>query len=241
VRRIKNRGGEVARAYLMEGSAVDEILDLAGELGAGLVVIGSRGLGPVKRLVLGSVSEGVVHHAACPVLVLRGGAQAWPPQKVIVGENASVGAKGAGYLAAAVGKLFGAKMLLVRAYPKLPEMDAEGREFNARMIDDELRREEWKLEERVREIEEAFGIRPKIEMAAGDPAACILRAAQEEGKAERTLIAVGSRGLGAIRRLRLGSVSTKVLRAARGPVLIHPCPRHGSATVDVRSAEAATT
>jgi nucleotide-binding universal stress UspA family protein len=35
--------------------------------------MGSRGMGPVKRLVLGSVSEGIVHHARCPVLVLRGG------------------------------------------------------------------------------------------------------------------------------------------------------------------------
>jgi nucleotide-binding universal stress UspA family protein len=45
---------------------------------------------------------------------------------------------------------------------------------------------------------------------------------------ESALIAVGSRGLGLAKRLRLGSVSTKVLRAARGPVLV--CPRGTRAT-----------
>src|SRR5215204_6207088 len=71
--RVKDNGGEAARAHLVEGPVVDEILDLAEELGAGLVVIGSRGMGSVGRLLVGSVSEGVVHHAPCPVLVVRGG------------------------------------------------------------------------------------------------------------------------------------------------------------------------
>jgi nucleotide-binding universal stress UspA family protein len=46
--------------------------------------------------------------------------------------------------------------------------------------------------------------------------------AAEEGAPERTLVAVGSRGLGAIGRMRLGSVSTKVVHAAKGPILVHP-------------------
>jgi len=225
VGRIESAGGTVAEAHLREGTLVDSILNLAGELEAGLVVMGSRGRGAIRRLLMGSVSEGVVHGASCPVLVMRGGEQAWPPQRVVIGDDGSEEANGAGDLAARIGKPFDTKALLVRAYPRLPEVDAEGREFDARMVDDELRREEQAFIGRAKEIEDAIGVRPRIEIAVGDPAGMLLRAA-EEGVAERTLVAVGSRGLGAVRRVRLGSVSTKVLHAAEGPVLVYPRPRN---------------
>jgi len=57
------------------GSPVDQILYTSEEIGAGLVV-SRRGLGGVKRLLMGSVSEGPVLHARCLVLVLRGGEEA---------------------------------------------------------------------------------------------------------------------------------------------------------------------
>ena len=225
VGRIEGAGITVAGAHLREGALVDSILDLAGELEAGLVVMGSRGRGPVQRLLMGSVSEGVVHGASFPVLMMRGGEQAWPPRRVVIGDDGSEEANGAGDLAARIGKPFDTKALLVRAYPRLPAVDAEGREFDARMVDDELRREEQALIGRAKEIEGAIGVRPRIEIAVGDPAGMLLRAA-EEGAADRTLVAVGSRGLGAVRRVRLGSVSTKVLHAAEGPVLVYPRPRN---------------
>lgn len=222
-KRVEDGGGRVAESHIRRGQFVDEILDLAQEIRAGLILMGSRGLGPVKRLLLGSVAEGVVHDAPCPVLVLRGGPHSWPLESIVIGDDGSEEAKGAEELAADIGGLYGAKVLLVRAYPKLPEMDAEGREFDARMVDDELRREQQDLTGRAKEIEDASGIRPRIEIAvADDPADALLRAAEEDGAAEQTLIAVGSRGLGAVRRMRLGSVSTKVLHAAKGPVLVYP-------------------
>lgn len=221
VKRIKDTGGDVVQAHLKEGHAIDEILDLAEEIGAGLIVMGSRGLGPVKRLVVGSVSEGVVHRTSHPVLVHRGGESAWPPRRIIVGEDGSLAAKGAAELAARIGKLFGAKVFLVRVYPTFPKIDVEGREFNARMVDDELRREERALEERAKEIEECRGSRPTLRVVVGDAEAELLEAAEEGDTPEKVLLAVGSRGLGAIERMRLGSVSTKVLHAAKGPVLIY--------------------
>jgi nucleotide-binding universal stress UspA family protein len=53
------------------GKAAAEIVELAQELGAGLVVVGSRGLGGIRRALMGSVSDSVVRHAHCPVLVVR--------------------------------------------------------------------------------------------------------------------------------------------------------------------------
>jgi len=53
------------------GRADQEVVALAEELGAGLVVMGSRGLGGLRRLLMGSVSDSVIRHAHCPVLVVR--------------------------------------------------------------------------------------------------------------------------------------------------------------------------
>ena len=63
--------GEVARAHARVGSPAAEIVALAEELEAGLVVVGSRGLGGLRRALMGSVSDSVVRHAHCPVMVVR--------------------------------------------------------------------------------------------------------------------------------------------------------------------------
>ncbi len=70
--RAKAEGADVSDAHLREGRAAEEITGLARELAADLVVVGRRSVGPVERLVKGSVSERVVRLAACPTLVVRG-------------------------------------------------------------------------------------------------------------------------------------------------------------------------
>jgi nucleotide-binding universal stress UspA family protein len=218
---VSDSGAAVSEGHLVMGSPVDVILGLAEEIGVGLIVMGGRGHGTLGRLLLGSVSEGVVRHATRPVLVMRGGESAWPPQRVVIGEDGSKAAKRAGELAASIGALYGARSILVRAYPELPEADRVGRTIDPRAVDDALRRAERELHERAEQLGGFSGTALKIGLAAGDPAAAVLAEARE-GVGAATLIAVGSRGLGPVSRLRLGSVSTKVLRAAEGPLLVYP-------------------
>jgi nucleotide-binding universal stress UspA family protein len=71
VRRVGQSDGEVAEIHARLGRPDAEIVGLADELGAGLIVLGSRGLGPLRRALMGSVSDSVVRHAHCPVLVVR--------------------------------------------------------------------------------------------------------------------------------------------------------------------------
>ena len=58
---------------LVEGAPADQICELAESRGATMIVIGSHGWGAVRRLLFGSVSWAVLHHAPCPVLVVRDG------------------------------------------------------------------------------------------------------------------------------------------------------------------------
>ena len=70
-KRIEESGVTVKETHLLEGSAAEEIVELAEEIGAGLIVMGSRGHGRLRRTLLGSVSDAVVRHAHCPVTVVR--------------------------------------------------------------------------------------------------------------------------------------------------------------------------
>ena len=71
-RKVREAGGSVKEAHLRLGERRDQvIIHLAEELGAGLIVMGSRGLGGVRRALIGSVSDSVVRHAHCPVMIVR--------------------------------------------------------------------------------------------------------------------------------------------------------------------------
>ena len=224
---VRGAGADLAGTHLLEGRPAEEISGLAEELGAGLVVVGCRGLGLVKRLTVGSVSEEVVSFAPCPVLVTRG---SWPPSWVIVGDDFSEEARKAGELAAGIGRLFGASVLLVRTfYPtfQLPPpgflRQARGEENPRAWLDELLKTKEIEkvLQKRAEELEEVLGRLPQTRVTVGDAAAIMLEAAEESE--QPVLVAVGNRGLGSVKRAVLGSVSTKVLRAADGPVLMAPC------------------
>ncbi len=67
--KLQNSGID-AESLLVQGSAVEVILDEASKLKADLIVVGSHGHGAVYHLMVGSVTEGVLHRSSCPVLVV---------------------------------------------------------------------------------------------------------------------------------------------------------------------------
>ncbi len=70
--RVQVAGGTVAGTHLRMGGVAEEVVSLAEELGVGLIVMGSRGHGGIRRALMGSVSDSVVRHAHCPVMIVRG-------------------------------------------------------------------------------------------------------------------------------------------------------------------------
>jgi nucleotide-binding universal stress UspA family protein len=71
--KIEQEGGRVAEKHLRiaERYRAQQIVRVAEDISAGLIVMGSRGLGGVRRALMGSVSDSVVRHAYRPVLVVR--------------------------------------------------------------------------------------------------------------------------------------------------------------------------
>ena len=225
VEQVVQAGGTVSEAHLLEGRPADALLDLAEQIGADLIVVGSRGLGSVKRLLVGSVSLGVVHHADRPVLVVRGGS--WPPVRVVIGEDLSEGARSAARLGVGLAKLVEAETFLAHAYEGMPPhpdtLPRDDRELYEAMVENYLARAEPVLESRAAELEDAYGVLPRLRTLEGEGVRALSEVAEEGGGTG--LLVVGSRGLGAGGRMLLGSVSTKVLMAARGPVLVCPHPK----------------
>ena len=206
VQRIGEMGGTVTRSHLREGRTFEEVIKLGDELDAGLLLVGSPGYRGLRRMLMGSQSEDIVHHADRPVLLVRRGENIWPPTRIVAGDDFSEDAKKAAELAAHLGKLFGARMLLLHADPHLSQVSGEA--------------VEGKLEDRTGALKDILEEQPQTRVVAGDPPEVLIEAAQEgEGP---TLVVVGSRGLGLVGRLRLGSVSTKVIRAGLGVVLVYP-------------------
>ena len=63
-------GGLDATALLVQGTTVETILKEAADLQADMIIAGSHGKGAMRRLLVGSVSEGLLQHTKCPILIV---------------------------------------------------------------------------------------------------------------------------------------------------------------------------
>jgi nucleotide-binding universal stress UspA family protein len=215
VGRIEGSGGEVAGAHPRVGRPDAEIIGQAERIGAGLIVIGSRGSGPIRRALLGSVSDSVVRHAHCPVLVVRGEAAAFPA-KILLATDASEEARLATTTAADVAQRTGSELHVVHVGEVRPVYHPERRGYLARY--EELREEAQRLlEGQVDEIVSTGGTVAGAHLRMGRPDEEIVLLAEETGA---NLVVMGSRGLGGIRRALVGSVSDSVVRHAHCPVMV---------------------
>jgi nucleotide-binding universal stress UspA family protein len=70
---VKASGGTVAGAHLRMGGVAEEIVNIAKDLEADLIVMGSRAHGGIRRAIEGSISDWVVRHAHCAVMIVRAG------------------------------------------------------------------------------------------------------------------------------------------------------------------------
>jgi nucleotide-binding universal stress UspA family protein len=217
VREIRGMGGDVAGAHARVGRPDAEIVRLAEEIEAGLVVVGSRGFGPLRRALTGSVSGSVVRHAHGSVLVVRedGGL----PGRILLAHDGSKEAGEAARAAAEISVATGSELHLVYVslaespyYPG-PEMPDVSAGYLERLHE---RARAWVEQQAERLGAEGVDVEA-AHLRLGAPDREIVSLAEE---LEIGLIVVGSRGLGGLKRALLGSVSDSVVRYAHCPVLV---------------------
>jgi nucleotide-binding universal stress UspA family protein len=218
--RLEAAGATIAGAELRHGPPAVAVLNEAEAVGADLIVVGSRGYGPAKRVLLGSVAEAIVRGASCPVLTVRGTPGDWPPARIIVGDDGSAEARRAGELAAAIGGAVGAGGLLIREVPVLPTTDGGDAARAAAVQRAAFDRAGRYLAHRGEELAPLLG-QPLMARTTAETAAIALLEAAEQGSGP-ALLAVGTRGTGATGQLWLGSTAIRVLTCAPGAVLVVP-------------------
>src|ERR671916_822862 len=152
VQRVGKTGGEVAEVHARIGRPDAEIVGLADELGAGLIVLGSRGLGPLRRALMGSVSDSVVRHAPCPTLVVREEPLTFPT-KILLATDGSEEARLAASTAADLAGGTDSELHVVTVGPFVPTFLATTEEEPARLAREARRT----LDEQVGLIEAADG------------------------------------------------------------------------------------
>lgn len=197
------------------GDPRTEIVRVAEEWGADLIVAGARGLGAIATALLGSVSLAIARHATCPVLIVR--PKPRPLRSVAIAVDGSEnGREAARFLARfPLPASVGVRLVGVVEPPPMPRTaPASARAMLQEAVAFVVGERRRALDAALEAAEKSFET-PARELPLGAPAETLERLSTEVD-----LIVLGARGLGAVRRLLLGSVSERVLRHAACPVLI---------------------
>jgi nucleotide-binding universal stress UspA family protein len=215
VREAEAAGAKQVSGKLLTGIPWGEIVTLLEQQAFDLCVIGTQGRTGLSRILLGSVAEKVMRHSPCPVLTVRPDAPAKPFTHVLIPTDFSVGAQRAlDVVADVVGPGSSITLVHVLELPVLlsGELKAPGlaRDLDARTM--------AALDEMVAQLVQKTDASVEVRTRLGYPATQILCALDEDPTID--LVVMGSHGRSGIGRALIGSVSEKVVRHARCPVLV---------------------
>jgi nucleotide-binding universal stress UspA family protein len=205
------------------GSPVKAVLNTAEWLAPDLIVMGSHGSSAVKRLMLGSVSLGVLHHSRWAVRVVHGlGPEPAGPVRILVATDGSASADAAVNAVAhrswPDGTLVRVLAIMEAMVPPVTAPALEAETFNTepafRLILEADARHRARLNSVVDQsakVLERAGLTVSSKVIDGNPRTTLLIEAKAWGS---ETIFIGARGLGILDRLLLGSVSTAVVTHA---------------------------
>jgi len=216
--------------HTRHGDVSTEIVHMADELGADLLVVGAHGRTGLGWLLTGSVATSVLRRARCPVLALH--SRERPPKVaekpvVVLPTDFSESSAEAGKVARSLARDMGARLIILHVAPFDVLLNDMVVPVDPRLYRDALE------DERRRADGPDLKYPAESRLSRGDAAEEIIRTAAEVGC---SLIVMGSHGRTGLNRLLVGSVAEHVMPRADCPVLIVKSPRHLPAPAPDRTA-----
>ncbi|RNE50046.1 universal stress protein [Corynebacterium alimapuense] len=203
---------------IAEGSPIDMLLDMATD--STMIVMGSRGLGGLSGMVMGSVSAAVVSHATCAVVVVREDNVVDETTKygpVVVGVDGSDISAKATEVAFAEAHARGAELVTVHTWMDMQvQASLAGLSAAQRQWEEVEREQVAMLTERLAPMVEKF---PDVEVRKVIARDRPVRALVENSEGAQLLI-VGSHGRGGFKGMLLGSTSRALLQSAPCPMMV---------------------
>lgn len=209
---VLKRSGAHGTLERRSGTIVPVLLDAARD--APMLVVGSHGHGRVAEVMIGSVSQHVATHAACPVVVVREPASA-SAHRIVVGVDGSGGSRAALEFACRRAELTGEVVVAVHAW-KIGRVLLDHRGLLPPDLGPTLEARELLLSESVAGVR---GDHPDVTMQLEAIPVAPGQALVDQSSTA-SLIVTGSHGRGAFAGMLLGSVSHEVLCRATCPVAI---------------------
>ncbi|MDK6259410.1 MULTISPECIES: universal stress protein [Corynebacterium] len=201
-----------------EGSPIDMLLEMSKSVT--MIVMGSRGLGGLSGMVMGSVSAAVVSHASCPVVVVREDNNVDETTKygpVVVGVDGSEVSQKATEFAFAEAEARGAELVAVHTWMDMQVQASLAGLSAAQQQWEEIEGEQQQLlDERLADLVAKY---PKVDVKKLITRDRPIRALVDAAEGAQLLV-VGSHGRGGFKGMLLGSTSRALLQSAPCPMMV---------------------
>jgi nucleotide-binding universal stress UspA family protein len=182
--------------------------------GSSMLVVGSHGHGLVGEILLGSVSQGAARHAGAPVVVVRP-AQNPESGRIVVGVDGSESSSHALHFACEMARVTGDKVSVMRSWHSATvPVDHYG--YLPPLREETMAHAEAAL---GRAVDQARADFPTVDIE-GELASAAAERELVDASANASMLVVGSRGLGAVAGVLMGSVSTHVIHKAHCPIAV---------------------
>lgn len=224
VKRMRAETGWSFTSALLRGPIASTLAGYTRDIGADLMVMTTHGHGGLRRAWLGSVSDALARSLDIPLILVRPGEKGTEPQpsgfdEIVVPLDGSPLAEAALEPATALAGACSAEITLVQVVRPVPLATDPPLPFPTGYADRETQIQQEAAEDYLEDIANRIresGLKAAVQVVIGDRVADTLLDILRPGR----LAAIATHGQGGLRRLVLGSVADKLIRAAEVPVMV---------------------